>query len=101
MNSVDHLADVGLLKSLDPGIERKNLVVEDRGDSDVIDVVGRVERVTLNVVGGVSQVQAETFEEHDRCIDAVTSGCDDPFAKSIEVGLIEDRQIEREFAVLG
>jgi hypothetical protein len=51
--------------------------------------------------GGVSQVQAETFEEHDRCIDAVMSGCDDPFAKSIEVGLIEDGQIEREFAVLG
>ena len=52
MNSVDHLADVGLLRSLDPGIERKNLVVEDRGDSDVIDVVGRVERVTLDVLGG-------------------------------------------------
>jgi hypothetical protein len=34
MNSVDHLTDVGLLKSLDPGIERKNLVVEDRGDSE-------------------------------------------------------------------
>jgi hypothetical protein len=65
MNGVDHLADIGQLERLDPRIQRENLIVDDRSDANVIDVVGGVERVSLDVVRGRGQVKAETFEEHD------------------------------------
>ncbi len=65
MNGVDHLTDIGQLKGLNPGVEREHLVVDDRGDPNVIDVVGGIERMPLNVVGSRSQVKAEAFEKHD------------------------------------
>jgi hypothetical protein len=43
MNSVDHLANVGKLQSLDARVERQDLVVNNRGNANVIDVVGYME----------------------------------------------------------
>jgi hypothetical protein len=58
VEGVDHLADVGLLEGLDSRVQRQDLVVDDRADPDLVDVVGGVEGVTLDVVGRRAEVQA-------------------------------------------
>jgi hypothetical protein len=54
---IDHLADVRLLDGLDARVERQDLVVDDRADPDPVDVVGGMERVTLDVIGRWAEVQ--------------------------------------------
>src|SRR4051794_39321483 len=101
MNGVDHLADVAELQCLDVGIEGEHLIIDDRADANVIDVVGGMERVALDVVRRSGQVKAEAFEKHDGGIDTRASGGNHPFPKSIEVVLIKSREIELRFAILG
>jgi hypothetical protein len=61
--SVDHLADVGLLKLLDTRIKRQDLVVDDRADPDPVDVVGGVERMPLDVIGRRAEVHGPAVED--------------------------------------
>src|SRR5215213_555871 len=98
MNGIDHLADVRQLESLDPGVERENLIVEDRVDANAIDVVGGVERMSLNVVRGSGQMEAEAFKQHDGCVDAGSAGGQHTFAKSIEESLIKSGKIKLRLA---
>jgi hypothetical protein len=58
VHGVHHLAQVGLLNRLNPRVERKDLVVDDRADRDLVDVVAGAERVTLDVVRCRAQMQA-------------------------------------------
>jgi hypothetical protein len=59
VHGVHHPAEVGLLNDLDPRVEREDLVVDDRGERDPVDVVAGVERVALDVVRRRAKVQAQ------------------------------------------
>jgi hypothetical protein len=50
VDGVNDLADVGFLERQEAPVEREDLIVDDRGDPDPVDVVGGVEGVALNVV---------------------------------------------------
>ena len=100
VHGVDDLADVGLLQRAYPRVEWQHLVVDDRGDRDVVDVVARVERMSLDVVGQRGEVEAEAFEEHHRHVDASRAGRYDTVAQALEVRLVELRQVELGLAVL-
>ena len=89
------------MERLDAGIERQHLVVDDRGDPNVIDVVGGMEGMALDVVRHDRQVKAEALEEHDRRIEAGMPGGAYAFPKPVEVGLIKGRQIKPGLPVLG
>src|SRR5215208_5124850 len=83
-------------------MERKDLVIHDRGNADIVDVVGRVERVVaLDVVRWSRQVEAEALEEHHGDIDAASAGGGNSTTKAIEVAVIEGGQIELRLAVFG
>jgi len=64
VDGVDDLADVGLLERLNAGVEREDLVIDDRGDPDLIDVVGCLERMAHDVVGRGAEVEGPAVEEH-------------------------------------
>ena len=99
MDRVDNLPDVRLLKPLDSWVERQDLVIDDRSDADVVDVIGGVEWMTLDVVGHGAEVEAEAVEEHDRDVDALVPGGDDAIAEAVEIGLVERCQVKLRFAV--
>ena len=99
VDGVDDLPDVGLLDLLDAGVEREDLVIDDGGDTDAVDVVGRVERMALDVVGRGREVEAEAFEQHDRDVDARATGDDDAVAETVEVGPVEGREVELWLAI--
>ena len=71
MDGIDHFPDVRFLERLDARIERKHLVVEDRGDPDPIDVVRGMERVALHIVWRRAEVESPTVEEHHCNVDAL------------------------------
>ena len=88
-------------ESLHSGIEGENLIIDDRGDSNVVDVVGGMKRMTLDVVGNLSQVKAEALEKHDGCIDSGAPGSEYAFSESVEVGLVEARQVKSGLPIPG
>ncbi len=94
MDGVDDLPDVRPLERLDVRVEREDLVIDDRGDPDLVDVVGGVERMALDIVRRRAEVKAEAVEEHHRDVDVLVACGDDAVAESVEVSLIEPGEVE-------
>ena len=101
MNRVDHLSDVPFLKGLDVWVERQDLVIDDRLDPDPIDVIGRVEWMTFDVVRRRAEVKRPAIEEHHGRIDTGIAGSDHALSQSIEECRVEQFEVEFGVAVLG
>jgi hypothetical protein len=99
LDGVDDLPDVGLLERLDARVEREDLVIDDRGDPDLVDVVVGAERMALEVVRRRAEVQAEAVEEHHGDVDALVARGGDAVAEAAEVRLVEPGEVEPRLAV--
>src|SRR5829696_1882986 len=99
LDGIDNFADVRLLQSLDARIERQHLIIVDRGDANIVDVVGGVKRMTFDVVRRETEVEPEALEEHHRDVDAPVAGGDDVVVQPVEVSRVELREVELRFAV--
>src|SRR6266851_10148266 len=95
------LAQVGLLERVDARVQRQDLVVNDRADRDLVDVVAGVERVTLDIVWRRAQVQGPPFEQHHADVAAHVARGDHPAAEPGEISLVEPGQIKPRPAVRG
>jgi len=99
VDGVDDLPDVRLLERLDARVQREDLIVDDRGDPDLVDVVGGVERMAVDIVGRRAEVEAEAVEEHHGDVDALVARGDDAVAEPVEVRLIEPGEVEPRLSV--
>ena len=94
MNRVHDLPDVALLELLHAGVEREDLVVEDRPDRDAVHIVARVERVSLDVHRRRAQVDPPALEQHHVDVHPAVARIGHPAAQSVEELLVERLQIE-------
>src|SRR5262245_12717306 len=84
MHGIDNPSYVRLLKALNPRVEGKHLIVDDRSDVDAVDVVEVMEWMTLDAVWGWTEMQRPALEQHHPDVDAGLTGGDDAFAQAIK-----------------
>jgi len=100
MDRINNLVDVCLLKRLDALIERQNLIIEDRGDPDPVDVVVGMEWMTLDMIRRGAEVDGPTVKEHNGDVDTLIACRNHPLSQAVKIGLIKRLQIELWLVVL-
>src|SRR6266516_6319842 len=91
--------NVCLLEGLHTRVERKYLIIEDRFDRNVTNIVLTEEWMSLNVIGRRAEVQSPTVEEHHRDIDPLPACRNDALAEPVEVGRVERVKVELRRAI--